>query len=104
MKKLKSAEEYVRENYFTDFFLREEWSCEQIRKEIKKVIRQVQIDTIEATVERCAEEAKFRITENALIEEGELYDMYDDGVYTYSISNNSILNVAIKIKEELENE
>lgn len=101
MKKLKSAEEYLEENYFTDFFLREELSCDEIRDKIKKVIKQAQIDAIQTTVERCAEETKIRITKNALIEEGDLYDIYDDGVYTYSISNSSILNVATKMKGEI---
>ena len=98
MKKLKTSEEYLKETFGWNH---ETSDLTHYVSYWKGLIKQAQLDAIQIAVERCAEEAKFSITENALIEDGELYDYYDDGVYTYSISNNSILNVANKLKEEL---
>ena len=106
MKKLKSAEEYLeRFDFYTDEVTDVgsfEWIENASKEELIGIIKKIQLETIQTTVENCAEEAKFSITENALIEDGELYDYYDDGVYTYSISNSSILNVANKMKIELD--
>ena len=106
MKKLKSAEEYLEEECTRTLAESgnpwyENGIYDGRHDEILNAIKQAQIDAIEATAERCAEEAVFKITENALIEEGSLYDYYDDGVYTYRVDSDSILNVADKMKEEL---
>ena len=97
MNKLKSAEEYFKQ--YVGYKIQGVLESED--KSIIEAIKQAQLDAIQIAVERCAEEAKFSITENALTAAKELYDYYDDGVYTYSISNSSILNVANKLKEEL---
>ena len=97
MKKIKNAEEYFKQ--YVGYKIQGVLESED--KSIIEAIKQAQLDAIQITVEMCAEEAKFSITENALIEAKELYDYYDDGAYTYSISNSSILNVANKLKEEL---
>ena len=84
-----------------------------------KMIKQAQIDTIEYTVKRCAKEAKLsiRLDNKEFDEEDEnseefLYDndekffyieqgvSYDNNA-EFSVNEQSILNVANKIKEEL---
>ena len=83
MEKLKSAEEYLKDvNSLT------------LREELYKIGKQIQIDAIQLAVERCADEVYIDIYN----------DFLDDGeIYPFKININSILNVATKIKEELEN-
>ena len=61
-------------------------------EQVLELIRQVQIDTIDYTVKRCAEEAK------VMYDFGHVSYHESDG---YEVKKQSILNVADKIKEEL---
>ena len=71
------------------------------RKELIDIIKQVQEDTIRETVKECNNYAKVRVVENALIEEGETYSSYDDGVFTFFVDDQSILSIADKLIKEL---
>ena len=92
MTKLKSADELIKLYYVN-------------QEDFIEVIKQAQLDAIQATVEMCAEEA-------TLLEDGvdigkeyfmEKYNtFYSDTVF--SINNQSILNVADKMIKELNNQ
>lgn len=67
----------------------------------KAAIKFAIIDTIKETVKECNNYAKVRVVENALIEEGETYSSYDDGVFTFFVDDQSILSIADKLIKEL---
>lgn len=50
------------------------------------------------TLQLVIKDANMIVTENDLIEEGQLYTTYDDGVITVRINENSILDVLNKVK------
>jgi len=61
-------------------------------EEVIEIIKQVQLDTIETTCKRCAEEAR-----------GNIYNIPGPGtLQRVSIDKGSILKVADKMKEKLE--
>ena len=96
MKKLKSAEEYLEEECTRTLAESgnpwyENGIYDGRHDEILNAIKQAQIDAIEATAERCAEEAKLKG-----------YVAYSDKNESYiKVDKQSILNVATKMKEEL---
>lgn len=59
------------------------------------------IDAIRETVKECNKNAEVRVVENALIEEGNTYSSYDDGVFTFFVDDQSILSIADKLIKEL---
>ena len=89
MKAMKKIEEYIDENYNLN---KDEDGNEVFFKwEVRDIIKQVLVDTIEYTVKRCAEEAKIEYIPEDGCATGDYYD----------INKQSILNVADKIKEEV---
>ena len=62
--------------------------------DILEAMKEACIQTLELAVDN----AKIRITENDLIEEGSCYSTYDDGVITARIDRKSILDTINKIK------
>ena len=50
------------------------------------------------TLQLVVKDANMIVTENDLVEEGQLYTTYDDGVITVRINENSILDVLNKVK------
>ena len=90
---MKKIEEYINENYNLN---KDEDGNEVFYKwEVRDIIKEVLVDTIEYTVKRCAEEAK------VTTEDGNWIDLDDvltrDGE-NIKIDEQSILNVAEKIK------
>lgn len=83
MTKLKSAEEYWKELPYAS------WET------IEPMLKQIQIDVIQATVEMCAEEAK-------IIMKPHMDYYYED--YVEGIDKQSILSVADKMIKELNNQ
>ena len=85
--KLKKAKEYLTENFFDildpefDFAL------------VESIIKDVQLDTIDYTVKKCAENAESKT---------ETYCSPNRDNWGHSVDKDSILNVAKKIKEELD--
>lgn len=95
---MKKAEEYLQESFG--------WGNESQEltwyvKSWKDFIKRIQEDTIRETVKECNNYAKVRVVENALIEEGETYSSYDDGVFTFFVDDQSILSIADKLIKEL---
>lgn len=88
MTKLKSAEKYLDNNYLIETFNTE-------NPLISDIIKQVQLDAIQATVEMCVEEAK-------IIMKPHMDYYYED--YVEGIDKQSILNVADKMVKELNNQ
>ena len=83
-----------------------EWSLNNNNDQIDKqdfiaAVKQIQEDAIKETVKECNNYAKVRVVENALIEEGEIYSSYDDGVFTFFVDDQSILSIADKLIKEL---
>ena len=83
-----------------------EWSLNNNNDQIDKqdfiaAVKQIQEDAIKETVKECNNYAKVRVVENALIEEGETYSSYDDGVFTFFVDDQSILSIADKLIKEL---
>ncbi|MGV8961950.1 MAG: hypothetical protein ACOH2V_01035 [Candidatus Saccharimonadaceae bacterium] len=96
MKKLKDAEEYLEQIHPTSImWLKGLIGLDGKGSDYKKLlncIKQAQIDAIEAAVERCAEEAD---TKDEGFYDGEQWHHHD------IISEETILSVAYKMKEEL---
>lgn len=93
---MKKAEEYFEETDWEDYVM----GCLSPYR-VKSLIKKVQEDTIRETVKECNNYAKVRVVENALIEEGETYSSYDDGVFTFFVDDQSILSIADKLIKEL---
>lgn len=81
MKKLKTSEEYLKETFGWNY---ETSDLTHYVSYWKDLIKQVQIDAIQIAVERCVEEATMG---------------WDEFIRT--VDKSSILNVANKLKEEL---
>ena len=86
MKKLKSAEEYLKETFGWNH---ETSDLTHYVSYWKGLIKQAQIDAIQIAVERCAEEARVK------------YYYVGSNVDYAEVNEKSILNVANKLKEEL---
>lgn len=67
----------------------------------KAAIKFAIIDAIKETVKECNKNAKVRVIENALINIGETYSTYDDGVFTIFADEESILSITDKLIKEL---
>ena len=83
-----------------------EWSLNNNNDQIDKqdfiaAVKQIQEEAIRETVKECNKYAEIRVVENALIEEGETYSSYDDGVFTFFVDDKSILSIADKLIKEL---
>lgn len=55
-------------------------------------------DVCNQILKLAAENAEIRVVENAVIEEGTCYDVYDDGVFTIFADKQSILNIINQIE------
>ena len=108
---MKKATEYLKELNYENF------NDEVDIDDAISIIKQAQIDAIETTVKRCAEEAK--MSHKYYPKEGkgnykkycefkgsypERYDSYGEsiGVDVFQVNQTSILQVAEKLKKELE--
>ena len=92
MNKLKTPEEYIKETFGWNH---ETSDLTHYVSYWKGLIKQAQIDAIQIAVEMCAEEA-------SLIKDPDQdFRLTGDEYYDYIIDKQSILNVANKLKEEL---
>ena len=103
MKKFKSAEEYLEDAVNKLHYSDQPWFENGVYdggiRAILEAIKQAQLDAIQITVERCAEETQVDIN-------GDIDDKFSfrdqDGVWCeIKVNKQSILNVATKIKNEL---
>ena len=102
MKKLKSAEEY-----YNDYNLKcYRGVCNKelfSKREMLELIKQAQLDAIQTTVKNCAEEADANVEFIGWLNENkEVYNIQEGQDYEVRVIKSSILNVAEKRKEKLD--